>query len=281
MQTNSLATKMVDFMERASWIRKMFEQGTRLKQEYGADKVCDFSLGNPDLPPPPVFLEALEDAARDRSPSIHAYMPNAGLPWVRDKIALQVGEAHGVTLSGEDIIMTCGAAGGLNVIFKAILNPGDQVIVPSPYFVEYHFYADNHLGKLVTVPCRYDFSLDINAIRAAVNEKTKAVLINSPNNPTGNCFSENKILNIIENGLPAKVPGVSGALKLPQIASCKSPGKNDNGGGGVRNGIQREDGMEPVRHLPAHIRIVLSQSQGERSDLGGRVARWQVPVLQV
>ncbi len=188
-----IAEKMINFMERASWIRKMFEEGARLKQEHGADKVCDFSLGNPDLAPPETFQEALEQAASDRSPAIHGYMPNAGFPEVRNRIADQVKKDHAVDISADDIIMTCGAAGGLNIIFKAILNPGDEVITPSPYFVEYGFYVDNHGGRLVTIPATEDFSLDIGAIERTINPATKALLINSPNNPTGVIYSDEQL----------------------------------------------------------------------------------------
>ena len=189
----SLAGKMVKFMESSSWIRKMFEEGARLKKEHGEEKVCDFSLGNPDLPPPEAFQNALERAASDRSPGVHSYMPNAGLGWVRERIAGQVERDHEVRLSQDEIIMTCGAAGGLNIIFKAILNPGEEVIVPRPFFVEYHFYTDNHQGKLVPVRCNEDFSLDMGAIKDAINDRTKAVLINSPNNPSGVIYQEDAI----------------------------------------------------------------------------------------
>ncbi len=193
MDSKCLSEKMVGFMERASWIRKMFEEGARLKKEHGADKVCDFSLGNPDLTPPEAFNRALIEAASSKEPGIHAYMPNAGIPWVREEIAKQVEKEHEVPVTGQDVIMTCGAAGGLNIIFKAILNPGDEVIVPRPYFVEYGFYTDNHQGKLVPVDSKKDFSLDLDAIRSAITEKTKAVLINSPNNPSGAIYDQDSI----------------------------------------------------------------------------------------
>ena len=193
MTASAIAAKMTGFMERASWIRKMFEEGARLKAEHGADKVCDFSLGNPDLSPPPEFQKALEKWASDTSPGIHSYMPNAGIPQVRERIAGEVEQAHGVRPLVEDVIMTVGAAGGLNIIFKSILNPEEEVIVPRPFFVEYGFYVDNHGGRLVPVDCNRDFSLDLSAIEAAINEKTKAVLINSPNNPSGAIYSEESI----------------------------------------------------------------------------------------
>ncbi len=187
---SAVASKMMDFMERASWIRKMFEQGAQLKAEHGADNVCDFSLGNPDLVPPAAFQDALEKIASDRSPGAHAYMPNAGYPQVRQEIARHVEKAHGIAPDVDGIIMTVGAAGGLNIIFKSILNPGDEVIVPTPYFVEYGFYVDNHGGKLVAVDSKPDFALDLEKIEAAITPSTKAVLLNSPNNPSGAIYSD-------------------------------------------------------------------------------------------
>ncbi len=187
---SAVASKMMDFMERASWIRKMFEQGAQLKAEHGAENVCDFSLGNPDLVPPEAFQDALEKIASDRSPGAHAYMPNAGYPQVRQEIARHVKKAHGIAPDVDGIIMTVGAAGGLNIIFKSILNPGDEVIVPTPYFVEYGFYVDNHGGKLVAVDSKPDFALDLEKIEAAITPATKAVLLNSPNNPSGAIYSD-------------------------------------------------------------------------------------------
>ena len=191
--TSTVAKKMLDFMESASWIRKMFEEGACLKAKFGADKVCDFSLGNPDLPPPESFQKTLETVAADRSPGVHSYMPNAGLLDVRSRIAAQASRDHQVELGAEEIIMTCGAAGGLNIIFKSLLNPNEEIIVPKPYFVEYGFYVDNHNGKLVPVKSKPDFSLDIKAIENAINNKTKAVLLNSPNNPSGVIYSKKEL----------------------------------------------------------------------------------------
>jgi len=190
---STVAKKMLDFMESASWIRKMFEEGADLKAKFGADKVCDFSLGNPDLPPPASFRKTLETVAADRSPGVHSYMPNAGLLDVRSKIAAQASKDHHVELGAEEIIMTCGAAGGLNIIFKSLLNPNEEIVVPKPYFVEYGFYVDNHNGKLVPVKSKPDFSLDIHSIENAINNRTKAVLLNSPNNPSGVIYSKKEL----------------------------------------------------------------------------------------
>ncbi len=185
----TIAKKIEDFITRSSWIRKMFEEGARLKAEHGADKVFDFSLGNPNLPPPEHFSQVLKEIAEDEAAGVHAYMPNTGFAETRRAVAGFLQKEQQAALSEEDVIMTCGAAGALNVILKAVLDPGDEVLCPAPFFVEYGFYADNHGGVLKTVPTCEDFTLDLAAIGAAVTEKTKVVLINSPNNPTGQVYS--------------------------------------------------------------------------------------------
>lgn len=189
----TIAHKIQTIMEKASWIRKMFEQGAQLKAEHGTQHVFDFSLGNPNLDPPDSFQETLVRLAGSVDAGQHAYMPNAGYPFVRQAVAAFLADEQGVEITAEEIIMTCGAAGALNVIFKAILDPGDEVITTAPYFVEYGFYVDNHGGVLRTVPTRPDFTLDLEAIRDAVTPKTKAVLINSPNNPSGQVYSEKSL----------------------------------------------------------------------------------------
>ena len=185
----TIARKMQDFAEKSSWIRKMFEEGARMKAEYGADNVFDFSLGNPDVEPPPRFGEVLREVAADDSPGAHAYMPNGGYPWVREALAETLSREQGVDLGPGDLLMTCGAAGALNVVMKTLLDPGDEVIILSPFFVEYNFYVDNHGGVTRIVPTDAEFNLELAAIEAAITDKTKAVLINSPNNPTGQVYS--------------------------------------------------------------------------------------------
>lgn len=189
----ALASQIESYLERSSWIRKMFEEGLKLKKIHGEDKVFDLSLGNPDLPPPPEVRETLLKIVEDYKPEYHRYMPNAGFPEVREIMAKKVSIEHEINISSNEIIMTCGAAGALNIIFKALLNPGEEVIFPSPFFVEYFFYAENHQGKAVPVPTKEDFSLDLEAIERAITEKTKIVLINSPNNPTGQIYSEEEL----------------------------------------------------------------------------------------
>lgn len=185
----AISEKMKHFATKSSWIRKMFEKGASMKATYGADNVCDFSLGNPDVPPPPQFDEVMLDLARDTSPGVHGYMPNGGYPWVREAIARRLSVEQQITVNHGDMLMTCGAAGGLNITMKALLNPGDEVILLAPYFVDYGNYVDNHGGVSKIVKTDEDFNLDIGAIETAISAKTKAIIINSPNNPCGQIYS--------------------------------------------------------------------------------------------
>ena len=180
-------------MENSSWIRKMFEEGIRLKKEFGEENVFDLSLGNPVIEPPEEVRKALIESARDEPHGLHRYMPNAGLADVRAVIAKSLSPECKVELSANDVVMVCGAAGGLNITLKTLLDPGDEVIIFAPYFVEYLFYADNHGGKAVAVPTLDDFRLNFEALQNALNEKTKAVIINSPNNPTGVLYSRQEL----------------------------------------------------------------------------------------
>ena len=199
----AVARKMRDFTEKGSMIRKMFEEGARLRKIYGDDKVFDFSLGNPNLPPPEAFKSRLRAVVEADEPGLHAYMPNAGLPETRSAIAARVAAEQGVAVEGNHVIVTCGAAGALNIVFKALLDPGDEVLVSSPYFVEYGFIADNHGGVLKSVPSRPDFSLDLPALEAAMGPKTKIVLVNTPNNPTGRIYSAES-LSLLARALERK-----------------------------------------------------------------------------
>jgi len=192
----TIAIKMQTYIERSSWIRKMFEQGAKLKAKHGAENVFDFCLGNPNLEPPARFKEVLVDAAKASGSGHHGYMPNTGYASVRQAVAEFLSREQGVAVTADEVIMTCGAAGALNVILKAILDPGDEMITPAPYFVEYGFYADNHGGVLKTVSTKSDFTLDLQAIQAAITPGTKAVLINSPNNPSGQIYSKESLLQL-------------------------------------------------------------------------------------
>ncbi len=189
----AIAKKIEGFITQSSWIRKMFEDGIRLKKEFGEDNVFDFSLGNPNVSPPERFKELIREVAADEQPGVHAYMPNAGNPEARRAIAEYLSKEHSVGLSAENIIMSCGAGGALNVALKTLLNPGDEVLIPAPFFVEYRFYVDNCGGTTRLVETNDDFSLDLEAIENAVSKKTKVVLINSPNNPTGKVYDEESV----------------------------------------------------------------------------------------
>ncbi len=181
-----IATKIAGFIERASWIRKMFEEGERLRQLHGADKVFDFTLGNPDVEPPEQFRAEMLRLAKSPLPGMHRYMNNAGYEETRAAVAEVLAEASALPVNSSHVIMTCGAGGALNVVLKTILNPGEEVIILTPYFVEYKFYIDNHGGVPREVwTDRETFQLDIPAIAAAINHKTRAIIICSPNNPTG------------------------------------------------------------------------------------------------
>jgi aspartate aminotransferase len=199
----AVSAKMLQYMENASWIRKMFEEGARLKSIHGHDNVFDFSLGNPDIPPPGHALERMSALARTM---FHGYMANAGYQDVRSSIAAHVSKVYEVPLTGDDIIMSCGAGGGLNVVLKAILDPGDEVIALAPYFVEYGFYVDNSGGKLVVAKCDKHFLPDMGKIAEKMTSRTKAIIINTPNNPTGRVYPESVLKGIGE--LLKKYPDV-------------------------------------------------------------------------
>ena len=183
----------------AGVIRKMFEEGAVLKQKYGADKVYDFSLGNPDLDPPQKVTDAIKEIAQDTSHNCHGYMPNAGYPQARTAMAEKTAMEQGIAeIPMECVVMEVGAAGALNSTLKALLNPGDEVIVPCPYFTEYDHYIHNHGGEIVRVKTKEDFGLDAQTIDAALNEKTAAVIINSPNNPSGRIYNDSEIQALVE-----------------------------------------------------------------------------------
>lgn len=194
----SISEKIRVSIERSSWIRKMFEEGARRKAQYGAENVFDFSLGNPNLEPPPKVRQILQELVADLAPGQHGYMPNAGFVESRTAVADYLNTFNRPRFSAEDVLMTVGAGGGLNVVLKTILNPGEEVIIPKPYFVEYNFYLDNHQGVPRLVETKEDFSFDFSAMEAAFHEKTRAVLINSPNNPTGRVYREEELKQLAD-----------------------------------------------------------------------------------
>ena len=189
-----VADAIREAMTRASWIRTMFERGADLKRKYGDDQVFDFTLGNPMLAPPAAFFDTLQKLATARDGKNHRYMPNAGYPAVREKIAAHL-NANGTfnDLDGAGVIMTVGAGGGLNATLKTILNPGDEVIILAPYFVEYLFYIRNHGGEPVIAETDATCDVDAAAIAAVITPKTKAILINTPNNPTGRVYPRSSL----------------------------------------------------------------------------------------
>jgi aspartate aminotransferase len=176
-------------MEHASWIRRMFEIGLELQRQRGAENVFDFSLGNPDVEPPEAVLHALRRVAAESRPHSHGYMPNAGFPEVRERIADRLRARTGIPYHAEDIVMSNGAAGALNTVLKALLDPGDEVIVLRPYFPEYRFYIENHGGRVVEVETDENFLPDPERIARAITPLTKALILNSPNNPTGAVYA--------------------------------------------------------------------------------------------
>jgi len=189
----TIAKKIKESISQSSMIRKMFDEGILLKKKHGADKVYDFSLGNPNVEQPEEFKRELINLASEIIHLKHGYTPNAGYPDTRKAIAKKISKASGLKIDVEHVIMSCGAGGALNVILKALLDPGDEVIVLKPFFVEYPFYIENYGGIVKYATTKSDFSLDLVSIKAAINDKTKAIIINSPNNPTGIVYSEKEI----------------------------------------------------------------------------------------
>ena len=195
-----ISNKMVDLVKGSSVIRAMFEEGKALAKKYGAENVYDFSLGNPNVAPPQAVEDAIVDIVRNEEPlKLHGYMSNAGYEDVRATIAESLNGRFGTSFNENNIIMTVGAASGLNVIFKTLLNPGDEVITFSPYFGEYKNYVSNYDGVLVEIsPNTDDFQPGLSELKEKITAKTKCVLVNSPNNPTGVVYSEKTIKELAE-----------------------------------------------------------------------------------
>jgi aspartate aminotransferase len=188
-----VSKQISESMKSSSWIRAMFEEGERLKKAYGAENIFDFTLGNPvEEPPPEVKAELFRLVAEDTK-GTHRYMLNSGYEDVRAKIAAYHEEHSGLSFTKDHIIMTVGAAGAINVVMKALLDPGDEVIVPCPFFIEFMFYIGNHGGVMKLADTRPDFHLDLEKIGQAITKKTKAIIINSPHNPTGVVYTEEEL----------------------------------------------------------------------------------------
>lgn len=184
-------------MEQSSWIRRMFEAGREMKMKHGAENVYDLSLGNPILEPPDKLFEVLCELSKNKTKGRHRYMSNAGFEDVRNKVAAYLTEKQLLNCKGQHVIMACGAGGGINVILKTIMDPGDEVIIMAPYFSEYIFYIHNQQGKVVIAETRDDFNLDIDELEQKITPKTKAIIINSPNNPTGRIYDKHTLEQFI------------------------------------------------------------------------------------
>ncbi len=191
-----IAEKMKNMVANSSAIRAMFEEGNRLAEIYGAENVFDFSLGNPNVPAPEAVKKAILEILEEEDPvALHGYTnSNCGYADVREAIASSLNERFGTKFEGKNIVMTVGAAGGLNVILKSLIDPGDEVIAFAPYFGEYRSYTNNYDGVLVEIsPNTVDFQPKLNEFEQKITPKTKAVIVNTPNNPTGVVYSENTI----------------------------------------------------------------------------------------
>ena len=193
-----MSEKVRKGMESGSWIRKMFDEGNIMKKRYGADKVFDLTLGNPMVEPPEAFFIELKKLANNPVPGMHRYMENAGYPETRAAVAAQLCKETNLNLSGGDIVMTVGAAGAINVVLKTILNAGEEVILFTPFFVEYINYIENHGGIYKLVPSDEQFIPKVDALEKAINKKTRAIIINSPHNPTGVVYSEKLLRQICQ-----------------------------------------------------------------------------------
>ena len=189
----AVSNKIKQFMEQGSWIRRMFEEGIALKRQYGEENVFDLSLGNPIMQPPPEFYDELRRIADDPPPGLHRYMPNAGHVETRAAVADELTKETALPFTADDVLMTVGAGGALNVVMRTLLDPGDEVVIFAPYFVEYFFYADNHGATCKVVPADESFLPDLDALADAIGPKTRIVLTSSPNNPTGVVYGRDVI----------------------------------------------------------------------------------------
>ena len=194
----AVSQKIRQYMAEGGWIRRVFEEGLALKAQIGAENVFDLSLGNPVIEPPAEFKEELRRLASEPMAGMHRYMPNPGYMETRQAVAGSLSEETGLPFEGGDIVMTCGAAAAANVVLKTILNPGDEVIILAPYFFEYLYYIDNHDGVAVVVNTTDRFRLDLTAIEQAVTPRTRAIIVNSPNNPSGVVYSAEEIAGLAD-----------------------------------------------------------------------------------
>jgi len=191
-----VSRKLKQQMEKGGWIRKMFEEGIALKQQYGERNVFDLTLGNPVMEPPEEFHRELRRWVESPTPGLHRYMPNAGYPETRASVAEHLSLETGLPFTANEVVMTCGAAGALNVVLKSILEAGDEVVIFSPFFAEYIYYIDNAQGVPRIVPTGERFIPDVKALEENIAPNTMAVLLNYPNNPTGAVYSNDVLQGI-------------------------------------------------------------------------------------
>ena len=194
----AVSQKIRQFMAEGGWIRRVFEEGLALKAQIGAENVFDLSLGNPVIEPPVEFKNELRRLADEPMAGMHRYMPNPGYMETRQAVADSLTQETGLPFTGNEVTMTCGAAAAANVVLKTILNPGDEVIILAPYFFEYLYYIDNHEGVAVVVNTTDRFRLDLTAIEQAITPRTRAIIVNSPNNPSGVVYSPDEIAGLAE-----------------------------------------------------------------------------------
>lgn len=195
---HAIATQVAADMQAASFIREMFEKGRRLKAEHGDDHVYDFSLGNPNATPPDAYFQALVAVANERRPAQHRYMSNAGFDETRAAVARFLTKEYGLEFDAGTVIMTSGAAGGMNVVLHAICDPGDEIITLAPYFPEYRFYIQQAGGKMVLLQTDESFQPDLAVIQAALTQRTRGIIINTPNNPSGAVYTQDKLKALAE-----------------------------------------------------------------------------------
>jgi aspartate aminotransferase len=192
----AISRKVREQMNNSSWIRRMFEEGIELRKIHGHANVFDLSLGNPLLEPPPEFKTELQRLINEETPGTHRYMPNGGFPEVRAKVAEVLAEESGTPFTGSEVLMTVGAAGAINTILRSILDKDDEVVLIAPFFAEYVFYVEHQTGASKIATCDEHWLPDIASLEATIGPRTRAVIINSPNNPTGVIYPAESIAAI-------------------------------------------------------------------------------------
>ncbi len=256
----TIAAHVAANLSTSSFIRAMFEKGRALREIHGAHSVFDFSLGNPDASPPPAVFDAIRAVAGEANPGLHRYMPNAGFDETRAAIAAMLTQEYGAPFSAGDVVVTCGAAGGLNVAMRAICDPGDEVIVLAPYFVEYRAYIEQAGARMVVVNTGPGFEPDVAAIMSAVTPRTRAILVNSPNNPTGAVYSADSIAALCEAAARVDAP------QRPLYIVCDDP---------YRRLVF--EGGKPAHPIERYVRTIIASSYSKDLSLPGERIGYLAP----